>query len=294
MSARYTVLQLGFAYGSGSREVFSHPSVMAYGKGGFRASRKFGKRPRSGLGRRGGTSQNYIKKQHNKTSNRYRSMPLYKHVDSGNIQYFQSIMHKIQPTTVSHVSQRDQGRVLKVVAFPSQLVACDLFQRQKTRYGSFKLLHFNVNFIVSRGEDAQEAANNVPVCFTSCFIVDPDHQGQTTLGQIVGGADPSIGPYNDVNLIYNNEYTKTHVLKPGETAVQRMFKCQIRRDQQGSISLPTDADWGNPTVDGSPSNLLARQINDKTKAAVLFHMPADCQCTVVTTYKVLLSGQPGF
>ena len=29
------------------------------------------------------------------------------------------------------------------------------------------------------------------------------------MGQICGGADPTIGPYNDVNLIYNNEYTMT-------------------------------------------------------------------------------------
>lgn len=256
--------------------------AMAYGK---KAGNSKGK---------GAKKENFIKKQHRKTSNRYRAMPLYKHVDSGNIQYFQSIRSGIHPFNVTHVDERDRDTVLKVVALPSDLVTCDLFKRQKSRYGSFKLLHFNVNFIVSRGADVNSMADNVPVCFTSQYIVDPQHDGQITLNQNVGDADPTRGPYNDVNLIYNNEYTRTHILKPGETSVQRMFKCQIRRDQQGSLTLPVDQDWGNLHTPGSPMALLATAINDKTKAAVLFHYPADCHCTVVTTYKVLLSGQPGF
>ena len=69
---------------------------------------------------------------------------------------------------------------------------------------------------------------------------------------------------------------------------------QVRRDQQGSHKMPTEAAWGARDTPGTVANVLGDKIDEMAKGAVIFHMPCDCRCTVVTTFKVLMSGQPGF
>lgn len=120
------------------------------------------------------------------------------------LRHFQTIQKGIVPFDVTALTERDQGQCLKVVVKPSQLVTSDLFQRMKARFGAFKIQHMLCQFIVSAGPDDDKAANNIPICFTSCVIIPPE-EPSSSLVTHAGSDDATKGPYNDVALVYNSE-----------------------------------------------------------------------------------------